>query len=113
MDQFLAIEIRNRVVDLGSETIAVRVQRTTEARVDAQQATAQQATDQQVIGQPVIGQRALVAVQLEIDLRVLDLGIHARVVVAVVLTPAATTARAIANPMIATQTETIQHRSLA
>jgi hypothetical protein len=66
-----------------------------------------------VIDLRVIGQRAPATVQPEIDLRVLDLGIHVRVVAAVDQIPVETIAHAIANPTTATAIEMNPHRSLA
>jgi len=82
--------------------------------VDAQQVRDQRAIVRPVIGQRVIGQRVPATVQPEIDLRVLDLGIHGRVVVAAVdQIPVETIAHGIANPTTATAIEMNPYRSLA
>ena len=109
MDQLLAIEMHKQVVELVSETIVVvRDQRTIAAQVDAQQVR-----DQRAIVRPVIGLRVPATVQPEIDLRVLDLGIHGRVVAAVDQIPVETIAHAIANPTTATAIEMNPYRNLA
>jgi hypothetical protein len=114
MDQLLAIEMHKQVVELVSETIVVvRDQRTIAAQVDAQQVRDQRAIVRPVIGLRVIGLRVPATVQPEIDLRVLDLGIHGRVVAAVDQIPVETIAHAIANPTTATAIEMNPYRSLA
>ena len=70
MDQFLAIEMHNQVVDLASETIVVvRDQRTIAAQVLAHQVRDHRAIVRPVIGQRVIGQRVPATGQPELDLR--------------------------------------------